>query len=133
GGILHEIERRLDRERLRADLEAQAGDGLVEQAVPRRIAGHRLLMKELLDAVLELIGLVLADVFDPRPVMRQHPILHGGFELGVVEAIELEREEQEMRGGGGDALLHVSVEFPAATTHPPAPPAAPALSPHPAP
>ncbi len=109
--ILHEIERGLDRERLRADLETQAGDGLVEQAVPRRIAGHRLLVKELLDAVLELIGLVLADVFDPRPVVRQRPILHGGFELGVVEAIELEREEQEVRGGGGDALLHVGVEF----------------------
>src|SRR5260370_28606532 len=66
--IPHEIERRLDRERLRADLAAQAGDGLVKQAVPRRQASPRPLMKELLDAVLELVRLVLADVFDPRPV-----------------------------------------------------------------
>ena len=68
-------------------------------------------MKELLDTILELIGLVLADVFDPRPVVRQRRILHGGFELGVIEPIELEREEQKMRGCRRDALLHVGVEF----------------------
>jgi len=37
--------------------------------------------------------------------------LHGRFELGVVEPIELEREEQEVRRGSGDAFLHVGVEF----------------------
>jgi len=68
-------------------------------------------MKELLDAVLELVRLVLADVFDPRPVVRQCLILHSGFELGVVEPIEFERKEEEMRGGSGDALLHVGIEF----------------------
>src|SRR5260221_13343131 len=68
-------------------------------------------MKELLDAVLELIRLFLTDIFDPRPIMRQRVMLHGGLELGVVELIELESEEQEMRRGGRDALLHVGVEF----------------------
>jgi hypothetical protein len=68
-------------------------------------------VKELLDTILELIRLVLADVFDPRPVVRQRRILHGGFELGVIEPIELEREEQKMRGCRRDALLHVGVEF----------------------
>ena len=74
-------------------------------------AGHRFLVEQLLDAVLELVGLVLADVFEPRPVVAERRILHGGFEHGVVEPIELEREEQEMRGGGRDPLLHVAVEF----------------------
>ena len=68
-------------------------------------------MKKLLDAVLELIGLVLADIFEPRPVVPERLIMHGGFELGIVETIELEHEEQKMRGGGGDALLHIGVEF----------------------
>ena len=43
--------------------------------------------------------------------MGQRAVLHGGFELGVVEPIELEREEQEMRGGGRDPLLYVGVEL----------------------
>src|SRR5262245_21136149 len=53
--ILQEIERWLDRERLRADLETEAGDGLVEQASPRRVTCHRFFVKELFDAILELI------------------------------------------------------------------------------
>jgi hypothetical protein len=109
--ILHEIERRLDGQRLRSDLEAQARNRLVEQPVPRRVGGHRLLVKELLDAILELIGFVLADVLEPRPVMGERGIGHGRFELGIIEAIELEHEEQEMRRGCGDALLHIAVEF----------------------
>ena len=109
--ILHQIERRLDGERLLADLEAQARDGLVEQPVPGRVGGHRLLVKELLDAILELIGLVLADVLEPRPVVAERGIAHRRVELGIVEPVELEHEEQEMRGGGRHALLHVGVEF----------------------
>src|SRR5207247_4797270 len=68
-------------------------------------------MKELLDAVLELIGFFPPDVFDPRPIMHQRAGLHRGLELGVIEAIEFESEKQEVRRGGGDALLHVGVEF----------------------
>jgi len=109
--ILHQVERRLDRKRFRPDFEAQAGDGLVEQPVPSRIRRHRLLVEELLDAILELIGLVLADILQPRPIMPERRLLHGGFELGIVDTIELEHEKQKMRGGGGDALLHVGVEF----------------------
>ena len=98
-------------ERLAADLEAQARDGLVVIAVPGRIAGDRLLVEQLLDPVLELIGLFLAHVLDPGPVMAERGIGHGGLERGVVDAVELEREEQEMQRGGGDALLHVAVEL----------------------
>ena len=68
-------------------------------------------MEQFLDAVLELIGLFLAHVLDPRPVMAERRIGHGGFELGIVDAVELEREEQEMQRSGGDALLHVAIEF----------------------
>ena len=109
--ILQQIERRLDRERLACDLEAQAGDGLVEQAIPRRIARHRFFVKELLDPILELIGLFSANVLEPRAIMRQRAVLHGRFELGVVEPIELEGEEQQMGRSGRDALLHVGVEL----------------------
>ncbi len=109
--ILQQIERRLDGERLAVDLEAQAGDGLVEQAVPGRIAGHRFLVEQLLDAVFELVGLLLADVLEPRPVMAERRIRHGGFEHRIIDPIELEREEQEVQRRGGDPLLHVAVEL----------------------
>src|SRR6476469_4186881 len=68
-------------------------------------------MKQLLDAVLELVGLFLADVFEPRPVVAQRRIRHGGLELAVADAVELEHEEQEMRRGGCEPLLHVGIEF----------------------
>jgi hypothetical protein len=68
-------------------------------------------VKELFDAILELIRLVLADIFEPRPVMPQRRLLHRGFELCVIDTIELEHEEQEMRGRSRDALLHVGIEF----------------------
>ena len=68
-------------------------------------------MEQLLDAVLELVGLLLADVLEPRPVMAERRIGHRGFELAVVDAVEFEREEQEVHRDRGDALLHVAVEF----------------------
>jgi hypothetical protein len=68
-------------------------------------------VEQLLDAILELVGLVLTDVFDPRPVVAECRIGHRGFEQLVVDAIEFEYEEQQMRGGRRNALLHVAVEF----------------------
>ena len=43
--------------------------------------------------------------------MAERAILHGRVELGVVEPVELEHEEQQMRGSRREALLHVGVEF----------------------
>jgi len=63
--VLQQVERGLDRQLLARHLEAQRGDGLVEQTVEGRIAGLRFLVEQLLDAILELIGLVLAQILDP--------------------------------------------------------------------
>ena len=68
-------------------------------------------MEELLDAVLELIGLLLAHVLEPGPVMRERGVAHGRFQRGVVDAVQFEREEQHVDGGGGQPLLHVAVEL----------------------
>src|SRR5262249_56935127 len=98
-------------EHMGEDMEAEAGTSHVDKTSTCRIACHRFFMKELLDAVLELITLFPTDIFDPRPIMRQQVVLHGDLELGVIEPIELEREEQKMRRDGRDAFLHVGVEF----------------------
>ncbi len=60
-------------------------------------AGHRLFVEQLLDAVLELVGLFLAQILDPRPVMAERRVGHRGFERGIVDAVQFEREEQQMR------------------------------------
>jgi len=109
--ILQLIERLLDGERLARDFEAQVGDGGVELPVPGRIGRHRLFVKQLLDAVLELIGPIPAHVLEPRPVMAEHPIGHGGVEHRVVDAVELEFEEKQPRPRRGHALLHIAVKL----------------------
>ena len=109
--VLQQVQRRLDREFLAADLEAQAGDGLVEQPVPGRITALRLFVKQLLDAILELIRLVLAQILDPRPVIAEFGRLHRAFDHGVVDAIEFECEKQQMHRGIGQLLGNVTIEF----------------------
>ena len=109
--VLQQVERRLDGQRLAADLEAQRGDGVVILTVPSGIAGHRFLVEQFLDPVLELVGLVLAHVLEPRPVVTERGIAHRLFQHRVVDAVELEREEQEMQRRGGEALLHVAIEL----------------------
>ena len=61
--------------------------------------GDGLLVKQLLDPVFELIGLLLAHVLDPGPVVAERRIGHGAFERRIVDAVELEREEQQMQRG----------------------------------
>ncbi len=68
-------------------------------------------MEELLDTILELIGLLLANVLEPRSVVGELGLAHGGFEHGIVDAIELEHEEQEMRGRRCEAVLHIAIEL----------------------
>ena len=109
--VLQEVERRLDRQLLGPDLEAQAGDGLVEQPVPGGITALGFFVKQLLDAILELIRLVLAQILDPRAVMPERGRLHRAFDHDIVNAIEFEPEEQQMHGSGGQPFGNVAVEF----------------------
>src|SRR5579862_1270062 len=46
--VLKQTERRLDGERFAVHLEAQVGDGRIEQPVPNRMTRHRLFVKKLL-------------------------------------------------------------------------------------
>ena len=68
-------------------------------------------MKQLLDAIFELIRLVLAQILDPRPVMSELRRLHRALDHGIVDAVEFEREEQQMHRGRRQPLGNVAVEF----------------------
>ena len=110
-GVLQQIERRLDRQRLAVHLEARRRDGLVEQAVPGRIARHGFFVEQLFELVVELIGLFLADVLDPRPVMPEGRVGHRALERRIVDAVELEREEEHVERRRRDALLNIAEEL----------------------
>ena len=68
-------------------------------------------MEQLLDAILELIRLVLAQILDPRTIMSEFGRLHGALDHGIVDAIEFEREEQQMHRRVGQPLGNVAIEF----------------------
>src|SRR5262249_22715877 len=74
-------------------------------------ARDRLFVKELFDAIFELIRLLLAHVLDPRAVMSEGRMRESLFDERVVDPIELEREEEEMRRSRGDLFLDVAVKF----------------------
>ncbi len=109
--ILQQRQCRLDGQLLTADFEAERRDGLVELPVPRRIAADGFFVEQLLDTVLELVWLVLAQILDPRPVIIQRRNRHCALDHTVIDAIEFEREEQQMCRCSRDPLGHVAVEF----------------------
>src|SRR5258708_1047694 len=70
GAVLQQVQRRFDRQLLGPDLEAQCGDGLIKQPVPGGVTALGFLVKQLLDAILQLIRLVLAPILPPPPAFR---------------------------------------------------------------
>ncbi len=68
-------------------------------------------MEKLLDAVFELVGLFLADVLDPGPIMGERGVGHGAFQHAVVDLVEFKGKEQQVRGRRGDAFLNIAKEF----------------------
>ena len=98
---LQQFQRRLDCQLLAIHLEAQVRHGLIEQAVPGPVARLRFFEEQLLELVVELIGLLLAQIFDPRPVMSERRNLHGLFKGRIVDPVELQFEEQQQRGNIG--------------------------------
>ena len=78
-GSTRRLQRRLERQRLALDVEAQAGERLVEQPVPRAAPGDRLLVEEPLDPVFELVGPLQPQILDPRPVDGRAPASASAF------------------------------------------------------
>src|SRR4029078_12321172 len=90
------IEGGLEAEPLAIDVESERGHGLAEQPVHVAAPVHPLFMEQLLYSVLELIGLLFAQVLEPRPVVPKLRVGHGRFQHLVVEPVPLETEEQQL-------------------------------------
>ena len=112
-GVHEQVQRRLERQRLglALHLELESRHGLVEQAVPGAARGDRLLVEHTLELLLELIGLLLAQIVEPRLVAGERRHLQGARQRRIVDLVELQLEEDEARGDGGDLLLDVAVEL----------------------
>ena len=113
GGVGEEVERLLEPERLglSLDIETQCGQRLGIEPRPRAATGLRLLVEQLLDAFLELVGLFLPEVVEPRLVFRQRRHLQCGGERVVGDLVDLQFEEDEIGGDVGQLLGDVAVEF----------------------
>ncbi len=68
-------------------------------------------MEQLLDAVFELIRLVLAQILDPGPEIAKLGRLHRALDHIIVNAIELEAEKQQVRRGRRQPFRDVAIEF----------------------
>ena len=89
-----------------AKWKPQIGDRLVEQPHPGGTAGDIFLMQQLFDLVAELVRAEGTGAAQPRPIVGERRVGELGFEVGVFEAIELEREEQQYRRDRVGPLLH---------------------------
>src|SRR5262249_1949912 len=68
-------------------------------------------MEQLLQFVIELVGLLFAQILKQWPVRAKLGSGHARLSYSVVEPVQLERKEQELRGDRGDLLLDVAEEF----------------------
>ena len=109
--ILQQVQRRLDRLLLAADLESQARNGLVEQPVESPVTGLGFFMKQLLDAVFKLVGLVLEEILDLGTIVPEFGGPHCGLDHGVLDAVEFKREEQQVHRSRRKPLGDIAIEF----------------------
>jgi hypothetical protein len=90
--------------------KAQMRHGFVEQSDPGVAAGDRLLMQDLLDLVGELVRAEGPQVAQPGLILRQCRRFQLVREHAVLEAVQLEREEQQLGRDVRHPLLHGLVE-----------------------
>ncbi len=109
--VLKLAEQRLEREALALEVESQRRRRVVEQPIPRGAAADRLLQEQSLEIIGQLMGLLLADVLEPWTVMPERWRSHRRLEPRVVDAVELELEEQEIAGERRHAFVRVAVEL----------------------
>ena len=114
--IGEQVQRGLKVQHLAVHVKFQPGHGFIKQAVPCGRANGGLIMQEFLKLIGELIGLHCAQAVKDRFIARE--ILIGGkkaAEVGIVDAVDLQRVEHKRRGKGGDFVLRVGHEFGAVT------------------
>ena len=83
---------------------AQPRDGLVEQARPGGAADDVFLVQRLLELVRQRVRAEGAQVAQPRAVLGEFRRLHLLGEVGILDPLQLQSEEQQLRADVGQAL-----------------------------
>src|SRR5690606_31079865 len=93
-----QIERGLERQGLRLtfDWKAQRRHGFIEKSIPGTAGGLSLLVKKLLQLLVELVGLLFAQVVEPRLVARQIGVPQRFGQVRILDLVELQLEEDEV-------------------------------------
>ena len=108
---LQKIERGFNCQRLAIHLEAQVRHGFIKQAVEGAVACLGFFEEQLLQLVVKLIGLLLAQVFNPWAVMIERRNLHGLFKRRIINPVELKFKEQQLGGNIRVLGTHVAIEL----------------------
>ena len=107
------VERLLQGEPAVAEREAQRGQRLVEQPRPGRRARHVAVEQQALHVLGKLVGAEGPALLQPGAVAGEAPaLLQPAREKVVVDLVELELEEDRVRGNLREALLDGLVEAP---------------------
>ena len=105
------VQRRTHRQLLAADADPQPGDRLIEQPGPGRRAGDLLFVQQFLQRVLQLVRAEHAQIAQPGPVARQSGVGQLALKRGLVEAVHLQGEEDQVARNHRHPLAHRLVEF----------------------
>ena len=108
------MQRGLQRQRLAIDGKAQTRHGLVKQPVEGTRRRLRLFEEQLFQLVVELIGLFHQQIVDPRLVVRQRLGLELLSQRYIIDAVQFQFEEQQLRRYFGELGIDVTIEFGAA-------------------
>src|SRR5690606_40824292 len=94
--VFQKVQGWLERQFLAVNSKAQARHRLVEEAIPCPAPGDGGFVKKLLDAILKLMGPVLAHVEHPGPVAaEERVVLQGLVDQRVVDLVQFQREEED--------------------------------------
>ena len=91
--------------------ELEAGHCLIKQPHPGAAPGDFLLMQQLLHLIGELIGLQRPHIVEPGLIFFQAAALIHALQLFFPDAVQFQREEQQISAGGADFFLHGLEEF----------------------
>ena len=78
------------------NVETQRGNGFIKQTIPGAAPRDTLFMKELFDAIFQLIGLFAPHIFNPWAIMRERCCVQRFFQKRVINAVQLQREEEQV-------------------------------------
>ena len=93
------------------DVEAQAAHGLAEEAIESAAPRLALLGEELLELLVELVGLLLAQILEPRLETRELRVGDRIRKRCLVDLVELELDEDEVGRDARQLLRDVAIEF----------------------